>query len=80
MSAATKARFLRTLDTLVDGSALQDDRTRAVAISKTRDAALADPEGRGLENSLATHGITPMPPQPKPIQFMRRPAKNRKVA
>jgi len=50
------------------------------AATKARDAALADPEGRGLENSLATHGITPMPPQPKPIQFMRRPAKNRKVA
>ena len=83
-----KASFLRILDTLVDGSALQDDRARAplddraraVAISKARDAALADAEGRGLENSLATHGITPMPPQPKPIQFMRRPAKNRKAA
>ena len=75
-----KASFLRILDTLVDGSALPDDRTRAAAISKARDAALADPEGRGLENSLATHGITPMPPQPKPIQFMRRPAKNRKAA
>jgi indolepyruvate ferredoxin oxidoreductase beta subunit len=75
-----KASFLRILDTLVDGSALQDDRARAAAISKAREAALADPEGRGLENSLATHGITPRPPQSKPIQFMRRPAKNRKAA
>ncbi len=75
-----KASFLRILDTLVDGSALQDDRARAAAISKARDAALADAEGRSLENSLATHGITPMPPQPQPIQFMRRPAKKRKAA
>jgi indolepyruvate ferredoxin oxidoreductase beta subunit len=75
-----KASFLRILDTLVESSALQDDRARAAAISKAREAALADPEGRGLENSLATHGITPLPPQPKPIQFMRRPAKNRKAA
>ena len=75
-----KASFLRILDTLVDGSALQDERARAAAISKAREAALADPEGRGLENSLATHGITPLPPQSKPIQFMRRPAKSRKAA
>lgn len=83
-----KASFVRILDTLVEGSALQDDRARAplddraraVAISKARDAALADAEGRGLENSLATQGIAPMPPQPKPIQFMRRPANKRKAA
>jgi hypothetical protein len=51
-----------------------------VAISQARAAALADAEGRGLENSLATHGIAPMPPQPKPIQFLRRPANKRKAA
>jgi len=75
-----KASFLRILDTLVESSTLQNDRARAEAIGKAREAALADPEGRVLENSLATHGITPNPPQPKPIQFMRRPAKNRKAA
>jgi indolepyruvate ferredoxin oxidoreductase beta subunit len=75
-----KANFLRIMDTLVEGSTLQDDRARAAAIHTARDAALTDPEGRGLENSLATHGITPMPPQPKPIKFMRRPAQSRKVA
>jgi indolepyruvate ferredoxin oxidoreductase beta subunit len=80
-----KASFLRIFDTLVDGSALQDDparaplddRARAVAISQARGAALADPEGRSLEHSLAIRGITPLPPQPKPIQFMRRAAKTR---
>ena len=75
-----KASFLRILDTLVDGSTLQDDRARSAAIGKARDAALADPEGRGLENSLATHGIAPLPPQPKPIRFMRRPPPDRRAA
>jgi indolepyruvate ferredoxin oxidoreductase beta subunit len=91
-----KASFLRILDTLVVGDALPDDRARApladraraplddraraVAIGKAREAALADPEGRGLENLLATQGIAPMPPQLKPIWFMRRPAPKRKAA
>ena len=75
-----KANFLRILDTLVDGNAVTADHDRAAAIRKARDAALADPEGRGLESTLATHGIVPLPPQGKPIHFMRRPAQHRKVA
>jgi indolepyruvate ferredoxin oxidoreductase beta subunit len=75
-----KANFLRILETLVDGNAVAADRGGATAISKAREAALADPEGSGLEGTLATHGIVPLPPQSKPIQFMRRPAENRKVA
>jgi len=74
-----RASFLRILDTLVDGSTL-DDRARTAAIGKARDAALADPEGRGLENSLATHGVAALPPQPKPIRFMRRPPPDRRAA
>lgn len=83
-----KAGFLRIFDTLVDGNAVQDDRARsplddrarAVAIGKAREAALADPDGRGLENLLAAQGIAPLPPQFKPLQFMRRPAPKRKAA
>jgi indolepyruvate ferredoxin oxidoreductase beta subunit len=83
-----KASFLRILDTLVEGSAPQDerarapldDRARAVAIGRARAAALADADGRDLEKSLATLGIAPMPPQTKPIQFLRRPANKRKAA
>jgi indolepyruvate ferredoxin oxidoreductase, beta subunit len=75
-----KASFLRILETLVNGNAVTADRDRAAAIRKAREAALADPEGRGLESTLATHGIVPLPPQGKPIQFMRRPAQDRKAA
>ncbi len=75
-----KANFLRILDTLVQGGAFLDDRARAVAIAKAREAALADPEGRGLENSLAAHGVEPLPPQSKPIRFMPRPKPDRKAA
>jgi len=75
-----KANFLRIFDTLVDGSALPDAMARAEAIRAARAGALADPEGRGLEATLATHGVTPLPPQPKIIQFMRRPGAKRKAA
>ena len=76
-----KDNFLRILDTLVDGSAVTDDRARVEAIRKAREAALADPEGRKLEQSLETHGIAPLPPRPKPLRFMRRkPGEQRRVA
>ncbi len=76
-----KGNFLRILDTLVEGGAVPDDRARIEAIRKAREAALADPEGRTLEQSLETHGIAPLPPKPKPVKFMRRPPSgNRKAA
>ncbi len=80
-----KANFLRIFDTLVnggallDGAAVADPKRRAQAVRAAREGALADPDGRGLEATLATHGIAPLPPQSKIIQFMRRPA-SRKVA
>jgi indolepyruvate ferredoxin oxidoreductase beta subunit len=69
-----KDNFLRIMDTIVSGASFASDQARAEAIHKARDAALADPEGRTLETSLATHGITPLPPKAKTIQFMKRPA------
>ena len=76
-----KGNFLRILDTLVDGGAMPDDRARIEAIRKAREAALADPEGRKLEQSLEAHGIAPLPPKPKPLKFMRRPrSEDRKAA
>jgi len=76
-----KGNFLRILDTLVEGGAVADPRERAEAIRKAREAALADPEGRKLEQSLESHGIAPLPPMPKPVRFVRRPQPDdRKVA
>ncbi len=75
-----KANFLRIFDTLIDAATPADPGARAQAIRAAREGALADPEGRGLEATLATQGIAPLPPQPKIIQFMRRPGANRKVA
>jgi len=75
-----KDNFLRILDTLVEGSAVPDDRVRIEAIHKAREAALADPEGRKLEQSLESHGIAPLPPKAKPIKFMRKPGEQRRVA
>jgi indolepyruvate ferredoxin oxidoreductase beta subunit len=76
-----KGNFLRILDTLVEGSAVKDDGARIEAIRKARDAALADPEGRKLEQSLEAHGIAPLSPVPKPVKFMRKPqSENRRTA
>lgn len=81
-----KASFLRIFDTLVeggaivDGGAMADAKARAEAVRAAREGALADPEGRGLDATLAVHGIAPLPPRPKVIQFMRRPGVNKKAA
>ena len=68
-----KANFLRILETLVEGRTVSDPEARAKAIRSAREGALADPEGRKLEQSLEAQGITPLPPRPKPVKFMRRP-------
>ncbi len=79
-----RGNFQRIMDTLVD-SALSDasaastsERTRA--IRDAREAALADPEGRKLEHSLEAVGITPLPPQAKPIRFVKRPPSKHRAA
>jgi indolepyruvate ferredoxin oxidoreductase beta subunit len=69
-----KDNFLRIMDTLVESDAVAGATARAAAIRQAREAALADPEGRGLEGSLATHGIAPLPPKAKPIKFVRKAA------
>ena len=71
--ARGKANFLRIFETLVEGTAVGDPDARAAAIRAAREGALADPEGRKLEQSLEAQGITPLPPKPKPVKFMRRP-------
>lgn len=78
-----KANFLRIFDTLVDGDAVRagtDAGARALALRAAREGALADPEGRGLETTLAQHGVAPLPPPAKIVQFMRRPRANSKAA
>ena len=67
--------FLRIMDTLVEGGPLSDAASRAAAIRNAREAALADPEGRGLDTSLAEHGIEPRPLEAKPVRFVRRAAR-----
>jgi indolepyruvate ferredoxin oxidoreductase beta subunit len=52
---------------------VSDPEARAQAIRAAREGALADPEGRKLEQSLEAQGIPPLPPRPKPVKFMRRP-------
>jgi indolepyruvate ferredoxin oxidoreductase beta subunit len=75
-----KGNFLRILDTLIDGGPVLDPKARAQAVRAARAGALADPDGRGLEATLAAHGIAPLPPLPKIIQFMRRPGAKPRAA
>lgn len=75
-----KENFLRILDTIVLAGSFASDAERAAAIRSAREAALADPEGRKLDQSLAAAGVPPRPPQPKPLQFFRRPPAGAKRA
>jgi indolepyruvate ferredoxin oxidoreductase beta subunit len=67
-----KENLARIMDTLVAGSDLAPGAGRAATIRRAREAALADPDGRGLEQSLASAGIAPLPPKAQPIRFYRR--------
>jgi len=75
-----KGNFTRILDTIVGGGSFASDAARASAIRAAREAALADPEGRKLDQSLEAVGVPPRPPQPKPLQFFRRPPAQTKRA
>jgi indolepyruvate ferredoxin oxidoreductase beta subunit len=75
-----RENFLRILDTIVSGGTFESDAARAAAIRAAREAALADPEGRKLDQSLATVGVPPRPPQAKPLQFFRRPPGEKRAA
>ena len=66
-----KGNFLRIMNTVIESDVVSG-ASRAEAIRKAREAALADPEGRKLEQSLEAQGIAPLPPRPKPVRFMRR--------
>lgn len=73
------AHLVRILETLVEGTGIEPG-SRAAAIRQAREAALADPEGRQLENTLAARGFEPRAPQAKPLKFFPRPTESRKAA
>jgi indolepyruvate ferredoxin oxidoreductase beta subunit len=75
-----KGNFTRILDTIVGGGTFASEAMRAAAIRAAREAALADPEGRKLDQSLEAVGVPPRPPQAKPVQFFRRPPVDTKRA
>jgi len=78
-----RGNFVRIMDTLVDATAgdvaAMSVAERATAIREAHAAAFADPEGRKLEHSLEAVGIAPLPPQAKPIKFMKRPASSQRA-
>ncbi|MBN9462256.1 MAG: indolepyruvate oxidoreductase subunit beta family protein [Burkholderiales bacterium] len=71
-----RASFARIFDTLVDralAAATAPGEEAAQELRRAIEAALAEPEGRKLENTLEQAGITPLPPVAKPIVWMRKP-------
>jgi indolepyruvate ferredoxin oxidoreductase beta subunit len=73
------SNYIRILETLVEPcleriAANQSDSGKsAKEITEAIAAALADPEGRKLEDNLASLGHEPRPPSPKPIVWMKKP-------
>lgn len=81
-----RGNFDRIMGTIVattggEAARIANDTERKAAVRAAREAALADPDGRRLEQSLAGVGVKPLPPKAKPIQFIRKPASaNRETA
>ena len=76
-----KENLARIMDTVAAESSPVPGKERAAAIRRAREAALADPDGRGLEKSLAAVGVAPLPPRAQPIKFFRRtPSAQKKAA
>ncbi|MGE0806813.1 MAG: indolepyruvate oxidoreductase subunit beta family protein [Burkholderiaceae bacterium] len=71
-----RARYQRIVDTLV-APMLRGERTPdaagAAELRAAIDAALADPDGLGLERRLQAAGIAPLPPGFKPVHWVRKP-------
>lgn len=67
--ARGKRNFLGILDTLSQPMT-GGDADRATAIREAREAALADPEGGKLEQSLGAHGLTYTRPSPEPVPIV----------
>ena len=55
------ASYLSLMDALVDNPPTSDSREQAAAIARAREAALADPDGKALSNSLGLPAITGKP-------------------
>ena len=66
-----KANFKRIFDHLVEGTAVSGDEAKADAIFAAREAALADAEGKGLDQALGRHGVAPLPVKQVPIRFVK---------
>ena len=68
--ARGKANFEGILDTLAQPASGPGADDRAGIVREAREAALADPEGRTLEQSLGAHGLRYVRPEPKPVPIM----------
>ena len=66
-----RANFLRIFDSLVEGAAVTGAEAKADAIFGAREAALADPDGKNLDQSLSRHGVAPRPVREQPIKFIK---------
>ncbi|MCC6472996.1 MAG: indolepyruvate oxidoreductase subunit beta family protein, partial [Burkholderiales bacterium] len=62
-----RENFLRIMDTLVRDGAAGEAGAQAAAIRQAREAALADPEGLGLDRLLESHRVPARPPVAKPL-------------
>ena len=71
-----KENFLRIMETLVEHGDYSTE-TRTAYIRAAREAALADPEGRKLDGSLETAGITPRPIKTQTVKFYPRDTEKR---
>ncbi len=69
-----RRNFLRIVEALIEPQlGVAPGAELARAVREAREAAVADAEGRTLENALAARGVEPLAPRAKPLVFIRRP-------
>jgi indolepyruvate ferredoxin oxidoreductase beta subunit len=66
-----KENFVRIMSTLVEAEGIIDAAQAASAVRAAREAALANPDEKHLDQQLATYGVKPRPIREVPIRFVK---------
>ncbi len=75
--ARAKENFTRILEGIIESDRIPDPGTRAQAIKRAREAALAAAEAGPLDAALAPYGVAPREPRAMPIRFHPRADRDR---
>jgi indolepyruvate ferredoxin oxidoreductase beta subunit len=67
-----KENFVRIMETLVEAESIVDAAHLAAAVRAAREAALANPDEKHLDQKLSAYGVAPRPIREVPIRFVKQ--------